>query len=211
MSGVFVDARVRIPPTIEQGDTANWVDETFRDFSGSLYASDSYSLKYIIVSATGQAPAPLAVTATARGTGWFTQLSAVQSANLKPGINLWQATLTSNDSSFIGTVARGELEVILNLALVGTGYDARSLNKQRLDALEAALAALTGSAGAAPVQSYRIGTREMHYQDIGSILKGIAYYQTKVNSENNANSIAQGQGNKRKTYFRFPGGLGGRE
>jgi hypothetical protein len=211
VSGAFLNPRVRIPVSIEQGDTTNWTDEPFMDVTSARYTSSAYGLKYTIVSARGQQTAPLTISATPAGSGWVTQLTAIQSGALAPGVNLWQATLTSTDSSFVGTVARGELDVVLNLASLGAGYDARSVNQQRLEALQAALAALTGSEGKAPVMLYRIGTREMRYQDVGDILKAIAYYQTKVNSESNANSIAQGQGNKRKTYFRFPGGFGGRE
>jgi hypothetical protein len=210
MSGIFVNPRVRIPTSIEQGDTTSWNDEPFTDFSGALYTSANYTLTYTLLSQVSQgASSPLSQAATANGPGWITRLSTVQTAALMPGKTIWQAVLTA--ANYQGTVARGTTDVVLNLALAGNGYDGRTLNQQRLDALESALAALTGLNGGKPVESYRIGTREMRYQNIPDILKAIAYYRTQVNSENAANSIAQGQGNPRKTYIRFPGGFGGRE
>jgi hypothetical protein len=198
MTGQVIAPRVNIPPSIQQGNLVTWEDVPFSDAGGSTYASDAYGLQYAIA---GQNQ-PLTVNAAASGRGWLTTLSVAQTAGLSPGLCWWQAVLTA--TGFALTVARGQLVIVANLATVGVGFSGLSEAEQALKNWQAALAALCGSNGKPPVQSYRIGSREMRHSDISEILQAIAYWQSQVLKEQTANSIAQGQGNPRKLYARFP-------
>src|ERR1700750_2982586 len=121
MSGIFIDPTVRIPISIEQGDSVSWTDDPFYDYTGATYGGGSYTLTYTILPQIGNKSAPLSVAATPVGAGWLTQMTTQQTAALVAGTCLWQATLSA--TNYQGTVARGTLEVIMNLAQAGAGYD----------------------------------------------------------------------------------------
>jgi hypothetical protein len=203
VAGKIIEPRVNIPPLIEQGDTVSWPDEPFTDDQGAVYNATLYTLNYSIVGAS----APLIVTAATEGVGWLTTLTPTQTATLAPGASWWQAQLKSSDNSIVVTVARGQILVSINLANAPTGYSGLSVAAQNLAAAKVALAALTGNGGA-PVDTYRIGDREMKYLKPADALAAIAYWQGVVINEQTANSIAQNQGNPRKLYARFPGRFG---
>lgn len=199
MTGKFIDPAVNIPPTIQQGDSVQWVDVPFYDQDGNTYAAPIYSLMFSLAGAT----APLIVTAAALGTGWITTITPAQTAPLQPGTYWWQAQLQLAPN-FVATLARGELTVVPNLAVQVAGYSGLSQAEQALGLWQNALAALTGANGTA-VKSYKINEREMSYRDITEIQAAISYWQIQVNNEQTTNSISQNQGNPRKMYARFPG------
>jgi hypothetical protein len=198
MPGILIEPVVKIPALIQQGDSVSWIDEPFTDDQGNLYQSADYSLVYTIAGAA----APLTLTGVATGTGWTTSITPAQSGGLTPGTSWWQATLTA--TSFALTVARGELTVVVNLALQAAGYSGYSQAEQNL------MAAQTQLASATATESYKIGTREMRYRMTKDILDTISYWNAVVISEKTANSLAQNQGNPRKLYARFPSRFGSR-
>ena len=202
MPGALIDPIVNIPKLIEQGDCPSWIDQPFTDDQGTTYSAANYGLQYILAGAT----APLTLTGVTTGVGWTTQISTTQSGGLSPGLYWWQAQLTA--ASFQLTVARGEIFVAVNLANAAANYSGLSQAEQQLAQWQNALAALTGSNGSSPVESYRIGTREMKYRNVDEILRAIAYWRAVVLSEQTANSIAQNRGNPRKLYVRFPSKFG---
>ncbi len=199
MPGKLIDPRVRIPSLIQQGDTVAWVDDPFADIEGGTYDSTGFTLTYTVIG-----PAKLTAAAAALGSGWETTISAAQSASLTAGQYFWQARIAGAVSI---TVARGELKVITDLSQQGAGYSGLSQAEQTLATWESALAALTGAQGS-PVESYKVGEREMRYRNVPEILQTIAYWRAKVISERTADSISQGQGNPRKLYFRWPSRFG---
>jgi hypothetical protein len=201
--GKFLEPVVQFPALITQGDTASWQDQGFIDNLGNAYYSENWNLVYTIAGAIS----PLQLTAAAEGNGWQTTITAAQSATLQPGGDdwWWQAQLISNtDSSQVGTLAKGQFSVLVNLALQAAGYSGLSDAQQNLAAWRAALAALSG-AGGSPVEMYRIGDRELRYRNMDEILKAIAYWNIEVINEQTKSSISQNQGNPRKLYARFPG------
>jgi len=208
MAGKLIDPIVKIPTKIEQGDTVTWIDEPFTDEQGSTYDATVYGLKYTLAGPfTGgllQA-APVSFTAAVQGAGWEMTLTPTQTAALAAGLFRWQAQLTA--TGFELTVARGDLTVIANLANVAVGYSGLSAAQNALAQWEAALAALAGASGP-PVKSYRIGTRELTYRDVKEIRDAIAFWKGKVIHERVAESLAQNQGNPRKSYVRFPSKFG---
>lgn len=206
MSGILVNPRVTIPPQLQQGGASSWMDAPFSDAGGVLYQSADYVLAYTLAGPT----APVTLTGAAQGTGWLSQISSVQTAALAADVYYWQARLTANADASVIEVARGQLLVEIDFSRAGVGFDGRTEAAQNLSKWKAALAALSGKNGP-PVSSYRVGMREMRYQDIGDVMKSIAYWQAQVLKETTADSIKQGQGNPRKTYVRFPGRTGTRE
>lgn len=210
MSGRLIDPVVRIPPTIQAGDTVTWTDEPFTDAQGTPFNAANYTLQYTIVGpfvngVLAPGGEPLQFTAAAQGMGWLTTLAVSDTSPLIAGSYQWQAQLTA--TNFALTVARGELEVLANLAGVASGYCGWSQAEIALAQWQAAYAALAPTSGS-PVKSYRVGTREFAYRDLKEVESAIAYWNAVVTAERTRSSISQNQGNPRKLYARFPSKFG---
>lgn len=210
MSGRLIDPVVRIPPTIQAGDTVTWTDESFTDSQGTPFNATGFGLQYTIVGPfvngiLAPGGAPLQFTAAAQGQGWLMTLNPSDTAPLFAGSYQWQAQLTA--TNFALTVARGDLEVVANLAGVSAGYCGWSQAETALAQWQTAYAALAPTTGS-PVKSYRIGTREFTYRDLKEVESAIAYWNAVVTSERTRSSISQNQGNPRKLYARFPSKFG---
>lgn len=210
MSGRLIDPVVRIPPTIQAGDTVTWTDEPFTDTQGAPFNSANYGLTFTIVGpfcngvlAPGGVPVPF--TAAAQGMGWLSTLAPTDTSSWIAGAYQWQAQLTA--AGFVLTVARGELEVLANLAGVAAGYAGWSQAEIAFAQWQAAYAALAPISGS-PVKSYRIGTREFTYRDLKEVESALSYWNAVVTSERTRSSISQNQGNPRKLYARFPSKYG---
>lgn len=211
MSGRLIDAKVNVPPIVQQGDTETWIDESMTDAGGVLYTAADWNLVFSYLQNAGT-QGPLSVTAARQGSGWLTTLSVSATTALVPGtVYLWQSQLVGITSGVtLGlavTVDDGTFKVLPNLAAQVAGYDGRSMAVKSLMAWRAAMAALSGQGGA-PVLSYKVGTRELRYRDMTDIMAQISYWQAEVIKEKNAESIANNRGNLRKTYARFPSTFG---
>jgi hypothetical protein len=181
----------RIPSQILQGDSATWADSAFADDSGNSFNSANSTLKYTI---SGPAT-PLVLTATASGTDWTTTLTTVQSATLTPGTYWWQMQAFATGVRF--TAAQGELLVKPDLAAVGTNYDGRSVAEIALAQARAAYATFSASGGV--MKMYRIGSREMSFQDLSQIREQVDYWSAQVAAEK---ATADGA-KSRRLHIRF--------
>ncbi len=181
----------RIPPQISQGDSAVWTDSAFNDDSGNSLNSANSTLKYTISGPSS----PLVLTAAASGLDWKTTLTTVQSAALTPGVYWWQMQTFATGIRF--TAAQGELLVKPDLVSVGPNYDGRTLAQIALAQAEAAYSKFSDSGGT--VKMYRIGNREMMFQDLTQIREQVDYWSAKVASEQSA---ADGS-KSRRLHIRF--------
>jgi hypothetical protein len=207
MPGRLLDPTVNVPPIVQQGDTVTWIDEPFSDVDGTLYAAIDWNLIFTIIQ-NGGTTGPLSVTAAPQGSGWLTTLTPTNTQAFVPkAAYQWQVQLVEIVGSIVVTAAIGHMNVVANLATATAGYDGRSLAFIALQQCEANLAAALSGTSIA-VLSYKVGTRELRYREVEDIQRAISYWSAKVISEQNKNSIAQNQGNLRKTYFRFPSTFG---
>jgi hypothetical protein len=187
---------VNIFSTLAQGDGSYWLDDPYTDANGVTYDSAGYQLAYTIA---GPIDSPVSLAASANGPGWRTELTATVSAGLAAGLYWWQAVLTAPNVRL--TIGSGELEIARSLASVTGRYDGRSLAERALADAEEALAKFQASGGR--LKQYKIGGREMVFQDDSQILKVLSYWRMRVMRERNAAKIAQGLGDPRANYVRF--------
>jgi len=184
----------RIPPQLLQGDSAVWTDPAFVDQDGLSFNGVTYTLKYAI---SGPIAAPLILTAVtaANGQDWTTTLTSTQSQALTPGTYWWQMQLFA--TGIRNTVAQGELLIKADLAQVGSNFDGRTKAEIALAQAEAAYSTFSSSGGT--IKMYRIGTREMMFQDLQQIKTQVDYWRARVITEK---SIAGGA-KDRHLHIRF--------
>ena len=181
----------RIPPQILQGDSATWTDGSFSDANGTTYNAANSTLKYTISGPSS----PLVLTATASGTDWVTTITTTASAALTPGTYWWQMQAFATGVRV--TADQGQLIVNPDLAAAGPNYDGRTPAQIALAQAEAAFSTFSSSGGS--VKMYRIGNREMMFQDLHQIREQVDYWSAKVASE----QAALDGGKSRRLHIRF--------
>lgn len=172
-----------IPRSFKQGDSSTWKDNTLVDVQGNAYDSTGYTLKYTLAGPV----APTTYTAIADGPGWQTTITAAQSTLLVAGKYWWQAQLFGTDGSGNPTritAAEGQLTVEIDLASVPQVYDGRTIAEQALAAAETAYATFSSSGGV--LKSYRIGGREMTFQNLLEVKQQVDYWRARVVNEKSA-------------------------
>ena len=88
----------------------------------------------------------LDVTATADGDDFDVNLTPTDTAALNPGLYAWQMKVTSlTDPTQAIELGRGSVEIVADLQAQGT-FDARTTNRQILDAIEATLKGMASRA-----------------------------------------------------------------
>lgn len=174
-----------IPRSFKQGDSATWKDNTLVDAQGNSYDSANYTLKYVLAGPV----APQTFTAIASGISWQTTITAAQSATLIYGKYWWQAQLFGFDASSNPTritIAEGQLTVEIDFASIAQSYDGRTVAQRALSEAEAAYSTFSTSGGV--VKSYRIGMREMTFQNLLEVKQQVDYWRARVVNEKSAAS-----------------------
>lgn len=174
---------VAMPAQIVQGTTVSFI-KTLRDYDPSLFI-----LRYHL-----RGPAQLDVEATDNGDGSFlVQFVASSGDPLTPlpdGKYFYQAyaqdVSNSSDRRF---VENGNVEVLVDLALVTTAYDGRSKAEIMVEAIDAVLQKKASTDQA----SYTIGQRTLVRIPPDQLLKWRDYYQGIVNAEVMAKRISEGK------------------
>lgn len=181
---------------ITAGDSASWDDDPYVDpQTNSALTSAVWTLKYEIRGAN-----QLTLTATAKGDGWTTTISTVNSATLTAGQYKWAATL--NKSGERKTIGAGVLQVLPDLTSISSAIDSRSVAEIALADCEKALATFTSSNG--KIKSYTVGTRQTEFQSIADIMALRNFWQIRVNAERAKAAVANGKGNPRRLLVRLP-------
>lgn len=185
---------MQIPQTLQQGDSAGWHDDPIDLADGRHATSAGWTLKYVL-----RGPVALDIVAAPDGAGWKSALTAVANT-LTPGLYGWVALLSNAGGERI-TVGNGQITVNADLSTVAAGYDTRSTAQRALSDAESALASFKGSGG--KIKKYEIAGRSMEFFAVADILQVISYWKARVISEQNDESIANGQGDQRRLYVRF--------
>jgi hypothetical protein len=136
------------------------------------------------------------VTSTAQGDDHLLQVSAATTANWAAGWWGWETWVALGAERY--RLEAGQLQVVAGLISAAAGTDTRSQAQKALDDAKTALAAWT------PTQKrYRIGGREMEFNDSSEIIAIITHWTTEVKREQAAASMAAGRPNPRQIQVRL--------
>jgi len=174
------------------GDSVTWDDAPTSDSQGNSIAAPTWTLKYFLRGAS-----KLDLTATANGSSWQTAITATASALLIPGVYFWQARAESGSSKV--TLGSGRTVVKPSLESASENFDGRSQAKKDLEAVQAAIRALSSSG----VSEYTIANRTVRKVDVPSLLKLESKLKSDVAREEKADKIKNGLGDPHNLYVRF--------
>lgn len=189
---------MQIPSTIRAGDTVLWRDVEGVDNLGNAISSASWVLTYYLRTNTVSEGAT--VVGTAYGTGWEFTIAAGTSSGFDAGQWYWQALATSGGSKV--TLGSGQLTVLASLVYAGSpgAIDGRSQAQKDLDAVQAAIRAITAGG---VVKEYTIGNRNLKKYDLADLLQLEGKLKAEVKREQMADLIANGLGNPHNLFVRF--------
>ena len=189
---------MKIPPTIQAGDTVSWVDASTTDTLGNELSSATWVLTYYLRFNAASEAATVVGSARNDG-GWDFTVSAATSAGFDAGTWYWQALATSGSDKL--TLGAGTVEVKANLAYTGTAaaFDGRTQAEKDLEAVQGAIRSII-SKGA---KYYMIGTRQYTSLDLPSLIEREAQLKAMVNRERSAEKVAAGLGNPGTMFVRF--------
>lgn len=142
-------------------------------------------------------PGQINLEGTADGTSHLFTADAAATAAWAAG-TYWFSIRATKGADVI-EVAKGQLEVLPDLAAVTGAYDGRTENERALDAINAVLS----KRATQDQQKYTINNRELWRTPIADLLKLQAFYKAAVRREKNAAKGISGFG--RQIHVRFSG------
>jgi hypothetical protein len=181
-----------IPASFTAGDLVTWTQDAAPEGTTAITA---YLRTNAASGATVSASGPV------DGVWTFT-LPAATTAQLTPGDWRLQEIATVNGNPV--TINNASFAITRSLAYSGSpaAVDLRSQAQQDLDAVEAAIRALTTGA-----QEYWIGNsgngRKVRRADLAELIKWRDRLKAQVAAEKRAEDIANGLGDGRRLYVRF--------
>ena len=189
---------MKIPATIQAGDTVSWIDASTTDTLGNELASSSWVLTYYLRFNAASEAATVVGSARNDG-GWDFTISASTSNAFDAGTWYWQALATSGSDKL--TLGAGTVEVKASLSYSGTAgaFDGRTQTEKDLEAVQGAIRGII-SKGA---KYYMIGSRQYTSLDLPSLVERESQLKAMVNRERAAEKIAAGLGNPSTMFVRF--------
>lgn len=181
-----------IPASFTAGDLVTWTQERAPEAASAVTA-------YLRTNAASGAT--VAASGPVNGVWTFT-LTGQTTAQLTPGE--WRLQEVATTPAGPVTINNAAFSITRSLKYVGnpTAVDLRSQAQQDLDAVEAAIRALTTGA-----QEYWIGSggngRKVRRADLAELIKWRDRLKAQVAVEKRAEDIANGLGDGRRLYVRF--------
>ncbi len=164
------------PSSARAGDTWAW------RVALADYPAPTWVLSYILYSPT----AKITLTAAADGTAHLITVPIGTSEDFVAGRYDWIASVASLDERY--QIDAGAIEILPDLAAISTGgYDGRSLARQILDALDAAMAN-RASGDQLDLMRTQLGDRSLQ-RDPVAMLKWRQHYAALVAAEDRAAGI----------------------
>lgn len=190
---------MKIPPTIQAGDTVSWVDASSTDTLGNALTSANWVLTYYLRFNAASEAATVVGSSRSDG-GWDFTISAATSAGFDAGTWYWQALATSGSDKF--TLGAGSLQVKASLSYTGTAgaFDGRTQAEKDLDAVQTAIRSIISGGG---VQQYSIGSRSITKMRLSELMELESKLKAEVNRERAAEKVAAGLGNPGTMFVRF--------
>lgn len=173
------------PTELRAGDTWKWRREDLSDYPASLW-----TLKYYFRNAS----AYFDITATADGAAYAVSVAKATTANYAIGDYDWIAVVESATERF--EVDSGRLKVLKNMA-TGAAYDARTVARTMLDAVEAALLS-KASAQQLDLVEATLADRGMKFDT-----KTLMTLRSQLQSEVRRESATQNGESKNRVLVRF--------
>lgn len=158
---------MEIPRRLMAGVTLQW-EETLVDYS----AADGWTLKYALRHPTNTR---IDLASTASGSAFAFSVPSTTTATWQAGTYTWRAYVERAGERF--EVGAGSIEIEPDF-VAATTLDGRTLARKALDDARAALAAWTPTR-----RRYRIGDREVEFNDTAEIIKIISYWEAEVAKE----------------------------
>lgn len=169
------------PPTsLRAGDTWSW------RVALPDYPAPTWVLSYILYNTANK----YTLTASAEGTGHLIAVAGTTTDDYAAGRYDWLASVASGAERYQINV--GVIEITPNLAAISSGgYDGRSLARQTLDALDAALASRATGADLDILRT-QLGDRSIQ-RDPAALLKWRQHFAARVAAEDQAAARARGE------------------
>lgn len=183
-----MDTPTTEPRELTAGDTWAWL-KTLGD-----YPATSWTLTYKLASREHE----LTITCTASGSDHAANVTAANSANVKPGLYDYMGYVDDGAGTRY-TVVRGQLTVKANPASVGAGHDPRSFNKRMVDAIEATMEN-RATPGQREMVQYALADRSVTFdtQDTRERLVSLLnQFKWQVANERDRERLARGLPNQR--------------
>lgn len=172
------------------GDTLNYT-VTVNNYS----PADGWALKYSLVPRDASA-AIISITSTSSGSAHLVQVGPSTTSLWTPGEYGWTSYVERAGERY--SVARGQLQILIDPTVAAAGTDTRSQAEQALAAAKAALAAWTPT-----TRRYKINGREMEFSSTAEIIGVISYWQGEVKREQNTAALASGLKSRRQVHVRL--------
>ncbi|MBX3605365.1 MAG: hypothetical protein KF788_08840 [Piscinibacter sp.] len=158
---------------------------------GNYPASAGWSMSLLLKPRAGGDD--ILIEATPDGDDFVVAVSATETTAWSPGAYTWWQRVEKDGERY--TVATGQLTV---KALTGDG---RSVAAKALEDAKAAFATFTATKGT--TRRYRIGEREMEFNNATEIIKIIGWWEQQVAAEESATRLAQGLRPRNRILTRF--------
>jgi hypothetical protein len=177
------------PASVTAGDLVTW-SRSFAEFS----AADGWVLTYALTSSS----ALISITASTYQTSQFlVSVAKATTANWTAGTYAVQGYVTNGSSRHL--VYSGTIKINPNLAAASSGYDNRTHAKKCLDAIETVLEARASKT----IQNWSGLEQSFSLIPTSELLTMRDRYLTEYKSEQAAERVAQGLGNRRNVFVRF--------
>ena len=168
---------LNIPSRITQGVTV--------ELSGSVtdYPASDYTLTVVFVASGNQT----SVEAVADGDDYTLTLSKAVTAAMAVGVHHWQAFVSDATERF--KVGEGEVQVVLDYAIMSGGFDARSTLRQQVEAIRAVLAGVATD----DQKKKKYADREIERFDRADLISIYKFLKQELKSEDRAAAVANGK------------------
>jgi hypothetical protein len=167
------------PTIITMGETVKW-RRSFLEYD----PADGWVLKYYFRgSGTG-----IDVTASANGSEFVSEITAVQSAAFSEGIYYWQAEASKGGEKYIVDSGQTRVKRSLSAVPVNEVVDNRSENEKILAAIDALMA----KKATLDQKRYQIGNRALERYSIEELIKMREHYARLVAQERQARKMREG-------------------
>lgn len=183
------------PEQLVAGDSKEWT------IGGGEYDPSEYTLKVVLVNAITQHTIEGGAV-TDNGDGSFkVALTAASSRAFIPGYYEVRYFVSKDSDRY--TLLEGQTEVLPDLEKQVAGYDLRTINQRRLDALRSARDKLIAGAARATVSSESLGGRSRTFRSLDELDAAIRRAERDVNMDKRRERSKEGKGHSGRLRVRF--------
>lgn len=181
-------------PTSEPAEIIAGTSVKWTKYIADYLPADGWTYSIVLVNADGKCT----VTGSDNGDGThLAEIDPTDSADWSAGEYEWQSYVT--DGTAIYLVAVGTMTVVTNYADQSSNYDARSVAKKNLDAINTALI----NRNDPTIATYSLAGRSLSRFTSTELLEERKVWRAEYNREQRKKDIANGNGNAGRLRARF--------